>query len=82
MKTLSTLIAKANQARKDVDTKLLAEWPPGTEVQFKIMSGQKNLSSGTVVGAGYDMGYLRVRHNQAKPYSRYWHRNIHYSSIA
>lgn len=71
---------------------LKINYPAGTSVQFMIMQGQVNPSSGKVTGHRINvhctgsspvMVYptLRVKHDQAKPGSRYPYRNVSLSDL-
>lgn len=69
------------------DQKLLGRlrelFPKGATVSFHIMYGQKAPSTGTVVGyfTSRGGGGVRVEHLQAKPGSRFSHRDVPVSQI-
>ena len=78
---LQHLLAQAEQARKEAEAELLRMHPPGSLIHFSIRRGQRNSSTGTVSSAGFAPGCLRVKHHEAKEYSRYSYRDVHYSDI-
>lgn len=73
------------KAKSAAEAELLRMYPVGSEIEFTIMPGQVRASSGTVVGLGYSScystGYLRVKHHEAKPRSRYACRDVHHTKI-
>lgn len=79
LKRIEAAYEKAKTAFNDA---LMSKYPPGSAIRFKIMSGQINLSSGTVYSPGWRPGYVRVKHDQAKEFSRYAFRDVHYEDIA
>lgn len=81
MSRIEALLNEFKLAKSAVDGEMLRLWPVGTEIQFTIMHGQRNPSSGTVLSAGWREGYLRVEHHEAKPNSRYAYREVHYSDV-
>lgn len=82
MSKLQLLLAKAQLANEQAGAELLRMYPKGSEISFTITSGQRNASTGTVIGLGWGQpGYVRVEHHQAKPNSRYAYRDVHYSMI-
>lgn len=81
MKKLERLLTKAKQAQEAAKAELMRMHPPGSEVRFMIMHGQRNASTGTVWSAGWRDGYVRVKHHEAKPNSRYAFRDVHYSDV-
>lgn len=78
---ITVLLAKVEQARKAAHAELLSLYPAGSHIQFTIMHGQKNASTGTVAGISWRDGYIRVKHHQAKERSRYAYRDVHYSQV-
>ena len=58
-------------------------YPLGSRLNFTIMHGQKNWSTGIV--AAYETsiygGYVIVEHDQAKPGSRYKYRTVYVEKI-
>jgi len=56
-------------ASEALTRELERQFPKGTRVAFTIMCGQKNMSTGVVIGYT-NHGYLAVEHDQAKKYSR------------
>ena len=81
MTNLTDLLNSVKVAKQKFDTELLRQYPVNSKVLFKIMDGQKNLSSGIVICAGHNVGHLRVLHLEAKERSRYRCRDIHYSML-
>lgn len=81
MNRLEELLAAAEAAKKAAASELLRLYPTGSEVRFFIMHGQRNASTGTVYGVGHDAGYLRVKHHEAKPRSRYAVREVHHTQV-
>lgn len=81
MSKLDSLLFALEQAKKAAEVELLRMYPIGQEVRFTIQPGQKNASTGTVLRACWRDGYLRVRHHEAKPFSRYSARSVHHSQI-
>jgi hypothetical protein len=79
--SIGTLMRDLEAAKSAVAKELMRLYPPGSEVQFHIMSGQKNASTGKVMSLGYRSGYVRVKHNEAKPGSRYAYRDVHYVDL-
>lgn len=75
MNSLVKLKEKEKKAAMALEYELERQFPKGTRVSFMIMSGQKNPSTGVVIGYR-DHGYLAVRHDQAKKYSRYSVRDV------
>jgi hypothetical protein len=77
-------LKEINYRRMDVSTELRVElerkFPLGTVVAFMIMYGQKNPSTGIVVGYSYN-GQLCVEHIQAKRGSRYSHRDVYFEDV-
>lgn len=57
-----------------------AEFPIGCNVNFHIMHGQKKPSTGIVSAHGGE-GYLRIKHDQAKPNSRYSYRTVRFDKV-
>lgn len=80
-KTIGQLIADHAGTRAALDAKLLQMFPPGSTVGFTITSTQANPSTGVVLSVALDAGYMRVRHNEAKPRGRYEVRTVHHSRI-
>ncbi len=78
---LEHLLAQAKLAQQKAEAQLLRMYPPGKDVQFTIMHGQRNASTGRVLGPGWQDGYLRVWHHEAKENSRYQVRSVHYSDV-
>lgn len=81
MSKIESLLSKAEQAKRDAEAELLRMYPPGSDILFTIMSGQRNASTGTVACLGHRVGYVRVKHHQAKEHSRYAYRDVHYSQV-
>jgi hypothetical protein len=81
MNNINRLISEYKQAKKAVEDEILRQWPKGSEIEFKIARNQKNFSTGTVYDADLHAGYLRVKHHQAKPNSRFLYRDVHYLQI-
>jgi hypothetical protein len=81
MSRIEALLNEFKLAKSALAGELLRLWPAGTEVRFTIMHGQRNASTGTVCSAGWHEGYLRVKHHEAKPNSRYAYREVHYSDM-
>jgi len=81
MAKIEALLNKASAAKKAVETELLRMYPAKSGVRFFISSAQRNESTGTVLCPGYQVGYLRVQHHQAKANSRYAYRDIHYTHL-
>lgn len=79
MKSLIRLREKEKQSAAELRAELERQFPKGTRVAFMIMSGQNNPSTGEVIGYR-DHGYLAVRHDQAKQYSRYSVRDVYFDS--
>lgn len=80
-KTLHQLINEHMDARAALDAKLLQMFPAGSTVGFTISCMQVNPSTGVVLGVDCNAGFMRVRHNEAKPRSRYGVRPVHHSRI-
>jgi hypothetical protein len=81
MSRLEALLNEAALAKSAAEAELLRMHPPGSEVRFTIMHGQRNASTGTVWSAGWRVGYLRVKHHEAKENSRYAYRDVHHSQV-
>ena len=81
MSKLLRLLDGANAAKMAVEAELLRLHPVGSEMRFKILSGQRHPSTGTVLCPGYEVGYLRVRHHESKPGGRYQVREVHHTQI-
>jgi hypothetical protein len=81
MNKIEKLISDYNAAKAEIDNKLLQIWPVGSEVEFKINCKQVVFSTGTVYCAVSNAGYLRIKHHQAKPNSRFLYRDVHCSQI-
>ena len=79
MNSLMKLLEKEKQAAAELRAELERQFPKGTRVAFTIMSGQKNPSTGEVIGYR-DHGYLAVHHEQSKKYSRYRVRDVSFAS--
>lgn len=79
MDKLQIAYDRARAAENELKRELAKRFPEGTAVAFTIMSDQKNMSTGKVISHGKD-GYLRVRHDQARQYSRYSVRSVHFQS--
>lgn len=78
---LERLLATVQTATEAVKNELLRLHPIGSEVRFTITHGQRNASTGTVIGIGWRPDYLRVRHHEAKPRSRYAYREVHWQQV-
>lgn len=78
LKKLKKLKEAESVAGKELKRELERQFPKGTRVGFKIMHGQKNLSTGQVIGYR-DHGFLAVWHEQAKESSRYAVREVLFS---
>ncbi len=79
MNKIKTLLKKADEALKAVDDELMRMFPPGSRIEFYIMTGQVNPSTGTVIRPGLHSGYMRVRHHQANENGRFSHRDVKYT---
>lgn len=80
MKTAYELMVAAQVANKAFECAMERQWPIGTVVSFRISRSQKNPSTGVV--SGYcRFGCLRVKHDQAKPRSRYAYRSVHINDL-
>ena len=81
--TINEIQIKANNissANAEMVGALQDAWPLKCKIEFHIQQGQKNASTGSVVG--YDpRGYVRVEHDQAKGNSRYRYRSVHFGSV-
>lgn len=75
------LLLQVKEAQKKAESELLRLYPAGKDVHFTIMSGQRNPSTGRVLGPGWRDGYLRVLHHEAKENSRYQVRSVHYTDV-
>ena len=80
LKKLKKLKEAESAAIKELKRELERQFPEGTRVGFRIMHGQKNLSTGEVVGYR-ENGYLSVWHDQAKKNSRYRVRDVFFKNI-
>lgn len=88
MKTLLTALNTASDAVLD---KLREDYPKGLSVTFFIQSRQVVPSSGTIIGHTVEVNHysyrsvsfpaLLVRHDQAKPNSRYSIRRVPLESV-
>ncbi len=80
LKEIAEQIRAAEKAQID---RLKHLYPLGTYWGFHIQHGQVNESTGKVIGyrASVYGGYVVIRHDQAKPGSRYANREVHPDSI-
>jgi hypothetical protein len=81
MNNIDHLISEYKQAKKAVEDELLRQWPKGSEIEFKFARNQTKFSTGTVYDVDSQTGYLRVKHHQAKPNSRFSYRDVHYLQV-
>lgn len=70
---------RARLYRGQLVAELKKKFPENTKVAFLIHGNQKNPSTGVVIGYD-DNGYLHVRHDQARKYSRYSVRNVFFQN--
>lgn len=68
-------------AETEVKAALKRNLPEGTQVNFTIRHNQKYFSTG-VISYVYNDGYVNIRHDQAKEYSRNSVRRIHYTNVS
>jgi hypothetical protein len=78
---IQRLMDKVAEAHCAVNAELLRLYPKDSCVRFLCKHGQRIASTGRVHSIGCRPGYLRVEHHQAKPYSRYAYRDVHYTQI-
>lgn len=78
---MQALLDDLGAIKRAVEEELLRLYPVGTEIRFTISHGQRNASTGTVVGVGWAPGALRVQHHEAKPHGRYRYRDVHYTHV-
>lgn len=71
---------KSNHYAGELIKALEKNYPLGSIIKFYIKYGQKNPSTGKVIGYSRD-AEVRVFHLEAKERSRYSHRYIHYENI-
>ena len=80
MNSHANLMKRLTEAYDLAVADLNERFPPGSQVEFFIMHGQKKPSTGRIVGCnitisdfGRTTAYanIRVRHDQAKPGGRY-----------
>lgn len=81
MNRINILLKKADEAIKAVDDELMRMFPPGSRIEFYIMAGQVNPSTGTVIRPGLRSGYIQVRHHQANENGRFSHRDVKYTNV-
>ncbi len=79
MNKINILLDKADKARMAVEVELMRMFPPGSRVEFYIMAGQVNPSTGTVIRPGLHSGYIRVEQHKATKYGRLIHRDVKYT---
>lgn len=82
-KKLAKLTERLKEAQAAQVARLKELYPLGSEIAFTIMSGQRNASTGVVASYSSDSlgGYLTVKHDQAKKWSRYSYRTVHPNSV-
>lgn len=81
MKDLDVLLSAVQIATQEFNNELLKQFPKGTRVLFTIMHNQRHLTLGEVVSEHSDVGFLHIKHLDAKHGSRYSHRRVHYSNL-
>lgn len=81
MSKIERLLASVETATEAAHAEMLRLYPVGSEIRFHIMSGQRNVSTGTVACVGRIPGCVRVRHHQAKERSRYAYRDVHHTQV-
>ena len=80
---IAKIVKDINFQMREAEGEMSKLYPEGSHVCFKISSKQVTPSTGTVLGQTWQNRslYLRVKHHQAKPGSRYSVRYVHYSDI-
>lgn len=81
MNGLKIASAKLEEAENKMLAALRHAYPEGSDIEFFIMHGQVNPSTGTVIAHDPRRRTIRVRHHQAKPRSRYGVRDVHYKDV-
>lgn len=82
-KVLKGLVDKSKKAEAAALARLQLMYPAEAQIEFFIMHGQVNPSTGKVVGYGLSHGrpFLTVLHDQSKPRGRYRYREVSLSMV-